>query len=434
MSSGLKTSRGEPGPPALVAIADYYGTLATVRSLGRAGVAVRVADWRRFVPARWSRFSRGALDSPDLDTDPDAFLAWLLALGEREPGQVLLATSDDLAWLYARNRDALGRHFLLDVPPVEGIYPLLNKRRLHEACGAAGIPAPETILPRDERDLLCAGRDIGFPLMIKPQTQVGLRYHRKGKVVWKACDLARAYAEFCSTTVLWRGVTDQDPGASRALLQPYVKTATQGIYSLSGFIGRGGSPFLAHASRKLLQRPRRLGVGLCFEEADPVPELLEQMERLCRHIGYHGTFEVEFLEVNGGHLLIDFNPRLFGQIAFDVARGVDLPLIAYWAAAGDPERLAAALLSAAHAAGRKQDRVFCNQAYMRTQLALLRLAGRMGRDEVSGWRSWLVRHRGRVTDPARDMQDWLPFVVDLVRSVVMPAIHPRSAWRDARAK
>jgi hypothetical protein len=50
---------GRPG--ALLLVADFHRTLAAVRSLGRAGVDVAVADWRLLVPARWSRFARRTL-------------------------------------------------------------------------------------------------------------------------------------------------------------------------------------------------------------------------------------------------------------------------------------------------------------------------------------------------------------------------------------
>jgi predicted ATP-grasp superfamily ATP-dependent carboligase len=369
---------------------------------------------------------------PNLEANPDDFIAWLLMIGELEPGQVLMAASDDLAYLFSQNRDALRRKFRLDVPRIETSYPLLNKWRLYEACGALGIATPPSVLPLDDRDLVRAGEDIGFPLLIKPQTQVGLRHHRKGRVVGTAEELPAAYAEFQAATAFWSGLRDFDPGVSRPLLQTYVGSAANGIFNLSGFIGREGEPFVVLGSRKLLQRPRRLGVGLCFEEAEPAPALVGQLERLCRHVGYHGVFEVEFLEVEGRHLLIDFNPRFFGQMAFDIARGVDLPLLAYRAATGDREGLAAAVRSAAAATTDFRGRVFCNRAHMRTHLALSRLAGAMGRTEASDWRSWLVRHRGHVIDPSVDEQDWLPRVVDVVRSVVMPAIHPRSTWRDAR--
>src|SRR5581483_5333499 len=133
-------------PPALLMVADYHGTLAAVRSLGRAGIPVTVADWRRLVPARWSRYAVRTVTTPPLDSGGTAFVDWLLDFGAKSPGHVLLATTDDLAWLFARHRNELARNFRLDSPPLDAVYTLLNKWQLREACAAEGIGVPDAVL------------------------------------------------------------------------------------------------------------------------------------------------------------------------------------------------------------------------------------------------------------------------------------------------
>src|SRR5688572_20620401 len=109
-------------PGALLPVADYHGTLAAVRSLGRAGIEVTVADGRKLVPARWSRYAARTLPCPDPMTDSPGFIAWLLETGAKQPGLVLLPTTDDLAWLFARHAGELSRHFVLDAPPLDAVY------------------------------------------------------------------------------------------------------------------------------------------------------------------------------------------------------------------------------------------------------------------------------------------------------------------------
>ena len=43
-------------PPVLLTTANYNGTLAAVRSLGRAGIRVTTADPARFAVSAWSRY------------------------------------------------------------------------------------------------------------------------------------------------------------------------------------------------------------------------------------------------------------------------------------------------------------------------------------------------------------------------------------------
>jgi predicted ATP-grasp superfamily ATP-dependent carboligase len=356
---------------------------------------------------------------------------WLLELGRREPGQVLLATSDDLAWLFARERGALARHYRLDVPRLETVYQLLNKWRLRQACAAVGIAVPETWLPSDGADLDRIGREARFPLVIKPQTQVLLSPHLKGQVVRTRHELRSQYDRFCSGAHHHPMLIAQDPAISRPMLQGFAEEAASGIYNLSGFVDVGGN-VVALASRKILQRPRLTGVGLCFEEAEVVPEIAEKLAVLCTTLGYHGVFEAEFIRSGGRHLLIDFNPRFFGQMAFDVARGLDLPLLAYLAAVGDGEALGAAIEGGRRAGRTRERRVFCNAFQLELFLQMLRLAGRMSRQDARQWRSWRAENRARVTDPVFSEGDWGPGVVDALSSLVHLARHPRSSWRMAR--
>src|SRR5439155_18028510 len=77
----MKISTGDTGTAAhagaLLCVADYHGTLAATRSLGRAGISVTVADWRRLVPARWSRYAERTVSCPGIDADALTFMSWL---------------------------------------------------------------------------------------------------------------------------------------------------------------------------------------------------------------------------------------------------------------------------------------------------------------------------------------------------------------------
>lgn len=417
-------------PPVLLAMADHYGTLAAVRSLGRAGVPVSVAEWRLLPPARWSRHVTRVLRCPDVEAAPEAFVDWLLERGSREPGQVLLPTNDDLAWLFARHRAALARHYLLDLPPLDTVYTLLNKWRLRAASGAEGLATPESWLPRDDAELAAIGREARFPLLVKPQTQVYLTPHRKGTVVGSPDELAGAYRAYREDTRHSRLLLEHDPDAGRPMLQAFV--AGDGVYGLSGFVDASGELFVAAASRKVLQRPLRTGVGLCFEEAPPDAELERRLAALCRRVGFHGVFEAEFLRGPDGYLLIDFNPRFYGQMAFDVARGLDLPLLTYLAACGDRPGLRRAFEAARGEARRPGARVYCNRFQLWLFLGLLGVAGRIDLAEVRRWLGWVDGNRGRVVEAVLSADDWAPGLADATSALLHHALHLRSELRAAR--
>ena len=418
-------------PEILLADADYRGTLAAVRSLGRAGIRVTVAFSDRLAPAVWSRHAARVLACPDIASSPERFLAWLLELGAREPGKVLYPTSDDVALLFALHREELARFYRFSLPSSDAVYTLLNKWRLHTTCKELGIDAPDAWLPNDEHDLSRFERDLVFPLVIKPQTQAFLAPHQKGRIVRGPSDLGPQYRDFRHATRHASMLLQIDPTAGSPLLQAFSEDAASHIYNLSGFIDASGTRFEVRASRKVLQWPRRLGTGLCFEEAPVDSKLAHDVKRLCTSVGYHGAFEVEFLESNERRLLIDFNPRFYGQMAFDIARGLDLPLYAYLAAVRAHEDLGHAL-ERSRFESRMTGRAYCDRCELEIVLGLLQVAHRTTREERAAVHAWLKAHRDRMTDAALDDEDLRPGAVAALTSLLRRVAHPRSAWRSAR--
>ena len=182
-------------------------------------------------------------------------------------------------------------------------------------------------------------------------------------------------------------------------------------------------------AHKILQRPRRLGVGLCFEEASVPTEIAERVVRLCESIGYYGIFEIEFIPSAGRLLLIDFNGRFYNQMAFDIARGTDLPAIAYAAATGNQHQVER-LISAADAHTGGTEMVYCDQFGLALTIFAQRALGTMSSDEAKRWRQWRKAHNGRLVDAVYDADDRRPAFVDVARQIVKAARHPRAFIRQ----
>lgn len=412
--------------PVLLTSARFYGTLSAARCLGRLGAHVIVADSTRTGPASWSRFVARREVSPD-ELQPTDFLKWLLDFGKRSPRTFLYPTSDDLAWLLAKEREALSKYFYMYQPPVDCIYALLNKRRLFEICREVDVPAPLTWFPNSDADFDRLTRESAFPVLLKPQTQILNARHRKGEVVKTPSALRRQYQDF-SREEYAPELMAYDPQVNQPMVQQLFADSDTRIYSISGFIDESGQLFSTRASRKVLQRPRRLGVGICFESEPVLPALADRIRRIARRVGYYGIFEVEFIEAHGEHLLIDFNPRYFGQMEFDVARGLPLPHLVYLAALGDGEGLRR-LVGDANA--QKDDRraVYCNRLALETTLGLQRLSGALSAEEKATWRHWLDQHQENIIDAVIDLDDVAPAAIDTMQQMLLMARHPRSFVR-----
>jgi len=196
-------------------------------------------------------------------------------------------------------------------------------------------------------------------------------------------------------------------------------------------VAADGSAVVA-ASRKVLQRPRLLGIGLIFEEAPVRQELVGPLLALFERVGYHGVFEVEYLEAGEQRLLIDVNPRFYGEMAFEVARGLPLPLLSYLDAVGDRPALAEAMAAARQALSPGSGRVYSHWIQLRIYLFLLRAVGRMTGEECRRWDRWMAGRKARTFDAVHDREDPWPAVVDTVTALFHSVRHPRSTWRQAR--
>jgi predicted ATP-grasp superfamily ATP-dependent carboligase len=407
--------------------ADYYGTLAAARCYGKYGIGVTMASDNPHARGLYSRHVRAKLEHPPL-SEPNRLLDWLVDYGEMHPGTLLYPPNDHLAWLFAANRERIGKAFVTYAPGEETLITLLDKKRLHDACADVGIDVPETHLLGEAGADSKIVRGLRWPALLKPRTQVFLESGIKGFIVRDRKQLAAELRRFRHLMRFHDVLTSHHPDLAEPMVQEYLTAAETSIFSVSGFVTKSGE-LVARAAMKVLQRPRKVGIGLCFEGRPTETWLTERLAALCKRIGYHGCFEAEFIADGARRLLIDFNPRFYSQMGFDIARGLPLPMLVWHAARRDDVRLDLEL-ARAHAWRPRGDEVYCHKTMLDLLLTLQGLAGRMSRGDVKRWRQWYENHRAAATDAVRDPDDQMPVVVDAAQWVQHFAKHPRSFVRD----
>jgi D-aspartate ligase len=410
----------------VVASAAYAGTLATVRDLGARGFTVSVmssprlaAAWSpRVSAAAWSRFASRSYRAPP-ERDNAAFIAKLLRVGQTHPGQVLLATSDETAWLYAVNAAALSRYFHLVEPPLATMQRILDKHQFALAALAAGVRVVPSWEARSEAELAALAQELPFPILIKPRTHVNRIRNDKGVLVASPGELLAEYPRFLARE---RGATGNNPlmpDAPVPLLQQYVRVSAEGVCSVSGYIDRSGELFVTRRSTKILLRTQPAGTGLCFESLPPDQGLSDSVRRLCLELGYFGLFEVEFLYLDGAWAVIDFNPRTFNQIGMDVQRGMPLPYFACLEALGDREALRSAITASQEPGADTLATVFCDRFTLQAVLFARVLTRRISPDELARWRRWLRDHALHCVDVAAAAGDTLPRIVHVLSEILL---------------
>jgi predicted ATP-grasp superfamily ATP-dependent carboligase len=407
--------------------ADYYGTLAAARCFGKHGIPVTMASDNPRARALYSRHVKARLVHPPM-AEPQRLIDWLVDYGKKHPGTLLYPPNDHLAWLFAAHRDRLREAFVTYAPGEDSLLSLLDKKRLHEACAYVGIDVPMTrTLDESAYDARFARR-LRWPVLIKPRTQIFLESGIKGFIVHDPKDLPSELRRFRRLVRFNDVLTSRHPDLAAPMIQDYIAAAETSIFSVSGFITRSGE-LVSRAAMKVLQRPRKVGIGLCFEGRPTERWLADKLTALCKRVGYYGCFEAEFIADGAHRLLIDFNPRFYSQMGFDIARGLPLPMLVWHSARGEDERVASEL-ARARAWRSTGDEAYCHKTMLDVLLTLQGLSRQMSRGDVKRWREWYVNHRDAVTDAVRDPDDQMPMVIDTAQWVQHFAKHPRSFVRS----
>ena len=335
-----------------------------------------------------------------------------------------------MAWIIAKHAHELGGYFSLCKPDLYATVQLLNKELLHAVGAKAGLESPRTFYPATEREALEAINQLGLPVLLKPKTQMGYRSKSKGIVCQSEDQVKREWNKFVNSDNYHRQILEYDRRMALPMIQEFLGNTAHDSFSIGGFVDLEKDYIVGLGSRKIFQRPRRLGVGIAFV-AEPIQQIaLDQILTLAKAVGYSGVFEAEFLASNkpGSYLLADFNPRFYGQMAFEIARGLPLPILAY-AIATKNSGLELSARSAAELAKTGESSAYVNRWTMNLLLRTQFLGGRLTSQEFKHWRSWLNSTKMTHYDALRDHDDPGPLKADIRTQIAHFAKHPRDFFR-----
>lgn len=370
----------------LLASASAGGTVAAVRHLAANGYEVRLLSSERLGAAAWSRWVSHSHRAPP-ESENKRFLSALVDIGRLDPGQILLPTSDETAWLYTNNSAILEEYFLLYQPPARVFRRILDKTLLAAAASKAGLASPPNWDPQSIDELHALAPILPYPILIKPRTHIHRLATNKGALAHSASELLEKYRQFLAQERVRDNEGSIRPDPVRPILQRFVDAGSEGVHSISGFIDRSGQLFVTRRSRKIFQRSRPAGVGVCYESLSADASLSNSVRALCNELGYFGVFEVEFLSFKGGWVVIDFNPRLYNQIGLDIARGLPLPMLACLGALDEKAVLRQAVAKALCTSD-DQPTVFYDRFTLHAMLAAMYMTSRMSRNDLARWRLW----------------------------------------------
>jgi predicted ATP-grasp superfamily ATP-dependent carboligase len=403
---------------ALVFNGEHYGTLAAIRFLSQAGFKVYLAEAKPFAPGSVSVGLFERVVSPDIANE-DQFMDWLMKFGREHKGTFLYPVSDVTCWLFSKNGDKLREFFDLQYPGPEVIRKILLKTELNRAAEKVGIDYPQTWEPLTISDVekIAAQEPIEEGFVVKPKTQMGQKILHKGFIILNEDQLVTQYNKFLQNYPSYpiAGLTNQQD--CLPMIQRYVASSLKGVFSVAGFINKDGTIFHTQGSVKTLQRPARMGIGLCFESFDLPADLSEKVKKLCLELGYFGIFEVEFLmTADNKSQIIDFNCRYYSQMSFDIKRGLN----GLGAMTG-----CTPLITVPPESQYKHYRYSLSWYLMIlciVQFFMLNFGF------TFKWLNWLFFGKGKYIDKVSSRSDFKPLIADVIQTVKFWILHPRSSF------
>ena len=131
-------------------------------------------------------------------------------------------------------------------------------------------------------------------------------------------------------------------------------------------------------------------------------------------------------------MLIDFNGRFYHQIAFDIARGMELPALAYAAATRNQAEVNR-LMENGNAGKHDDVAGFCYRFGLTTMVRTQRILRQISRKDAARWLDWSRGSSGTIIDAVRDPHDALPTFVDASQRLLHALRHPRAFVRHSMA-
>jgi len=296
----------------LVTDAGRGSAVAFIRSLGRRGWDVTAADAHRWSAGWRSRYATHRLVYPDPVTDADAAVEAILETTRRRSIDLVLPITDDIGLPLSAARDRFDGVARLALPEPDALAIAHDKARTLELAVRVGVPIPPTIAIETADNAAAAVADLGWPVVIKPQTS---REHRDGGTV-DAFEVSYAADE-----ATLRARVEALHGRTGVLLQRWQPGEGHGVELLT----HQGRLLAAFQHRRIREVPVTGGASSLRESVALDPVLLDHASRLLAELAWTGLAMVEFRLTSAGPELMEINGRVWGSLPLAVRAGMDFP-------------------------------------------------------------------------------------------------------------
>ncbi len=307
----------------LVTDAGRASALAVIRSLGRAGHTVVVADSSPHPAGARSRYTSavGTYPSPFVERS-EATADAIAHLAHRHRIDVVVPVTDDVIVPLMHHKPDLPEGCILATASEEALERAGSKV-------ATTLLASSLAVPQARYEVIHRGEDtaglierLGETVVIKPDRSRTIGPDgrlQKGSVSYARTDAEAAAAiEQCGQVVVAQAL---HPGVGHGI----------------GMVLHEGRPLLAVQHRRVHEVPVSGGASARRETLPPDPALLASACALLGELNWTGAAMVEFKVGDAGPAFLEINGRLWGSLPLAVRAGCDIPARMVGVHLGEPE-------------------------------------------------------------------------------------------------
>jgi predicted ATP-grasp superfamily ATP-dependent carboligase len=278
--------------------------LDAIRKLGERGHEVLACDSYANSPGSHSQFLKGHFTTASPSADPAQFAADVEAIARDHGVEVVLPMFEDVFYLAAQH-ERLSAVTRLYAPPFQTLAQVHDKGTFQQLCDKLEIRTPQTVLAHNPDELTEAiGRF--------PDYFARAAFSRGGVgLLTNTGPLAGALSpDDCHPTE-----------ANPWLVQEFVGGPMHCTYSAL-HDGRVASNMSYRAPRQWEH-----STGIQFLSVDP-SDTLPTVEKLGSELGWDGQMSLDFIETDGGLVMIECNPRPTDGILLMTAEELERGLLA----------------------------------------------------------------------------------------------------------
>lgn len=306
---------------AIVLDGQLKSALATVRSLGRAGVFIVVGAERKTAMALHSKYATCTFVYPSAYNAQEACIESIIESAKKCAEKPVVYAFSDATYLtlYAY-REALTPYVLLAFPEEKSVEIAFNKAATYSLAKVSGIPTIPTYAPATQDELRRVAESLTYPAVVK--TRRSVTWHNGVGIFGSASFVHSANALLTHAKELLQK-TGEMP-----LMQPLIFGEEYGVEMLV----HNGNAYAQVAHHRIRSLSPTGGASVykeILEDGELRKTLVLYAETLVQKLTWEGPVMVEF-KVDADTrtvYLMEINGRFWGSLPLSVFAGVDIPLL-----------------------------------------------------------------------------------------------------------